>query len=184
MGIVEITLAMSLDGYVTGPDPTLEQPLGVGGHLIGPGGEPWLAEETLRAAGAVVAGRTVYDHVDGWGEDPPFKRPVFVPTHRPREVRVAGETTFTFVADVATAIEQATAAAGEKNVHIMGGADTANQALQLGVVDELNIHIWPVLVGGGARLFADVGRVPVRLERTREIEGPRATHLRYRVLPD
>lgn len=108
--------------------------------------------------------------------------PVFVPTHRPREVRVAGATTFTFVPDVQSAIKQAKAAAGDKNVLLMGGASTADQALQLGLVDQLSLHIEPVLLGGGTRLFADVGSDRIRLERTRLIEGPRATHVQYRIL--
>jgi dihydrofolate reductase len=183
VGVVEITLALSLDGFITGPDATAEQPLGVGGApVLRPGGEMWMTEEAFSNAGAVVAGRTVYDHTGGWGEEPPFRMPVFVPTHRPREVRVAGATTFTFVPDVESAIARAKAVAGEKNVHIMGGAGTADQALRLGLVDELNLHIDPVLLGGGTRLFADIGTTPIRLERTRLIEGPATTHIRFRVL--
>jgi dihydrofolate reductase len=182
MGVVEISLSMSLDGFITGPDAGEEQPLGTGGDVLRPGGERWMIDELFAAAGAVVAGRGVYDHVHGWGEEPPFKMPVFVPTHRPREVRVAGATTFTFVTDVESAIAQAKAAAGDKNVYIVGGASTVDQALRLGLVDELNLHIEPALLGGGNRLFADVGRDRIRLERTRLIEGPSTTHLRFRVL--
>ena len=120
MGVVEISLSMSLDGFITGPDAGEEQPLGTGGDVLRPGGERWMIDELFAAAGAVVAGRGVYDHVHGWGEEPPFKMPVFVPTHRPREVRVAGATTFTFVTDVESAIAQAKAAAGDKNVYIVG----------------------------------------------------------------
>jgi dihydrofolate reductase len=106
----------------------------------------------------------MYDHAQGWGEDPPFKMLVFVPTHRPCEVRVAGATPFAFVPDVQSAIAQAKAPAGDKNVYIGGGASTADQALRLGLADELNLHIEPVLPGGGTRLFADVG-VTSRLQR-------------------
>lgn len=144
MPVVEITLSMSLDGYITGPGANHDQPLGTAADVIKPGGESWMVREAFAAAGAVVAGRRVYDHVDGWGDDPPFKMPVFVPTHRPRPVRVAGATTFTFVDDVETAIKEAKATAGDKNVHIMGGASMADQALRLGLVDELNLHIEPV----------------------------------------
>ncbi|SMD26988.1 dihydrofolate reductase family protein [Kibdelosporangium aridum] len=183
MGLVEVNLSMSLDGYVTGPEPDAANPLGVGGAaILRPGGERWMVDEVVAAAGAVVAGRRTYDHVDGWGEEPPFRMPVFVPTHRPRDVRVAGDTTFTFVADVETAVAMAKEAAGDKNVYIMGGASTANQALRAGLVDELNLHIEPVLLGGGAQLFADLGRQQIRLERTRLIEGPNTTHVRFRVL--
>jgi dihydrofolate reductase len=182
MGIVQVTLSMSVDGYITGPDPTEELPLGTAADVIAPGGERWMVDEIHAGAGAVVAGRRVYDHVNGWGEEPPFRMPVFVPTHRPHDVRVAGATTFTFVRDVESAIAQAKAAAGDKNVYLMGGANTVDQALRLGLVDELNLHIEPALLGGGARLFADVGSDRIRLERTRLIEGPATTHVQFRVL--
>ncbi len=107
--------------------------------------------------------------------------PVFVVTHRPREVRVAGATTFTFVDGVETAIEQAKKAAGDKNVYIAGGASVADQALRLGLVDELDLHIEPVLLGGGTKLFADLGGERIDLERVRLIEGAVSTHVRYRV---
>lgn len=182
MGVVQITLSLSLDGFVTGPDPDEVQPLGTGGDMLRPGGERWMVDEVLAFSGAVVTGRRMYDHVHGGGEEPPFKMPVFVSTHRPREVRVAGATTFTFVSDVASAVAQAKAAAGDKDVYIGSGASTADQALRLGLVDELNLHVEPVLLGSGTRLFAQVGRNPIRLERARLIEGPITTHLRFRVL--
>jgi dihydrofolate reductase len=183
MGVVEIALSMSLDGFITGPDPRADQPLGVGGDaVLRPGGERWMVDELLDRAGAVVAGRNTYDITGGWGEEPPYRNPVFVPTHRPREPRVAGATTFTFVPDVATAVERAKAAAGGKNVYIVGGASVADQALRLGMVDELFLHIEPVLLGGGTRLFADLGGPPIRLERIGLIEGEVSTHVRYRVL--
>src|SRR4051794_7817179 len=106
-GAVQIALSMSLDGYVTGKNPTIEEPLGNADDVIRPGGEFWIVTETFEDAGGVGAGRTVYDHTRGGGEDPPFRMPVFVPTTRPREPRVAGETTFTFVEDVETAIRMA-----------------------------------------------------------------------------
>jgi dihydrofolate reductase len=183
MSIVFITLSMSLDGYITGPDPGAGQPLGTGGDaVLRPGDDPSMIGEVLGGSGAVVAGRAMYDHVDGWGEDPPFKMPVFVPTHRPREPRAAGATTFTFVPDVKTAVMMAEAAAGTKNVYLAGGVSTADQALRLGLVDELSVHIEPVLLGGGTRLFAGVGPAPITLERIRLIEGPATTHLTFRVL--
>jgi dihydrofolate reductase len=181
MGAVEVALSMSLDGFITGADPSDDKPLGTADNVLRPGGERWMIDEVHAAAGAVVAGRTVYDHVHGWGEDPPFKLPVFVPTHRPQEVRVAGATTFTFVPDVASAIAEARAAAGEKNVYLMGGANTVDQALRLHLVDILNLHIEPVLLGRGTRLFANVGSDQIKLERTRLIEGTATTHLQFRV---
>lgn len=183
-GLVQISLSMSLDGFITGKNPTVEDPLGGADDILRPGGEMWIVEETFADAGAVVAGRTVYDHTNGWGPNPPYRMPVFVPTHRPHEVRVAGETTFTFVPDVETAIAKAKEVAGEKNVHIMGGADTANQALRAGLVDELIVHIEPVLLGSGTKLFDDLGDKRIRLEKTRLHEGKRSTHLWFRVIND
>jgi dihydrofolate reductase len=183
-GLVQISLSMSLDGFITGKNPTEADPLGGADDMIRPGGEMWMAMEQLAAAGAIVAGRTVYDHTDGWGEDPPYRMPVFVPTHRPRPVRVAGATTFTFVSDVETAVAMAKDVAGDKNVHIMGGASTADQALRAGLVDELVVHIEPVLLGAGTRLFADLGEKRINLERTKLLEGKRSTHLYMRVLHD
>jgi dihydrofolate reductase len=180
-GLVHVNLSMSLDGFITGRDPTPERPLGDAADIIRPGGERWIAGETMKAAGAVVAGRTVYDHTDGWGDDPPFKMPTFVPTHRPMETRVAGATTFTFVPDVETAIAMAKEAAAGKNVYLMGGAHTVNQALRAGLVDELLLHIEPVLLGGGARLFEDLGDTRIDLERTRLVEGTPSTHVWFRV---
>jgi dihydrofolate reductase len=181
-GIVQVTLSMSLDGFITGPDPTQRQPLGIGGaDLLRPGGTPKLVEELRAASGATVVGRTMYDHVDGWGDEPPFRMPVFVVTHRHQQVRVAGETTFTFVGDVATAVARAKAAAGEKNVYIGGGASIADQALRLGLVDVLDLHIEPVLLGGGTRLFADIGGEPISLERINLVAGDPTTHVRFRV---
>ncbi|WP_329044100.1 dihydrofolate reductase family protein [Amycolatopsis sp. NBC_01488] len=181
-GAVQVVLSMSLDGFITGKDPTVENPLGDAGDIIRPGGERWMRDETMAAMGAVVAGRTVYDHTHGWGDEPPFEVPVFVPTHRPRDVRVAGATTFTFVPDVKTAVTMAKEAAGDKNVYLMGGANTANQALRLGLVDELILHIEPVLLGAGARLFADLGDQRIPLERVKVVEGEKSTHVWLRVL--
>lgn len=184
MGAVQISLSMSLDGYVTGKNPTVKHPLGNAADVIRPGGERWMRDEMMGGMGSVVAGRTVYDHTHGWGDNPPFKVPVFVPTHRPHEVRVAGATTFTFVPDVPTAIAMAKEAAGDKNVYLMGGANTANQALRADLVDELILHIEPVLLGAGARLFDDLDGHRVRLERTRVFEGETSTHVWMRVLHD
>lgn len=181
MGVVQVALSMSLDGYVTGKNPTVEHPLGNAADIIRPGGEGWMRDEMRGAMGSVVAGRTVYDHTQGWGDDPPFEVPVFVPTHRPRDVRVAGATTFTFVPDVKTAVAMAKEAAGDKNVYLMGGANTANQALRAGLVDELVLHIEPVLLGAGARLFDDLGDQRISLERTRLFEGEKSTHVWLRV---
>jgi dihydrofolate reductase len=116
-----------------------------------------------------------------WGEDPPFHKPVFVITHHEREPLVLSDTTFTFVTDgIESALRQARAAAGDKDVFIGGGADVINQYLAAGLVDELELHVTPVLLGGGARLFEGVGP-GLRLEEVRTIEGPGVAHLKYRV---
>jgi dihydrofolate reductase len=117
-----------------------------------------------------------------WGEDPPFHKPVFVLTHHGREPLVLSDTTFTFVTDgIESALEEARQAAGDKDVYIGGGADVINQYLTAGLVDELELHVTPTLLGGGARLFEGV-RPDVKLEALRTIEAPGVTHLKYRVL--
>jgi dihydrofolate reductase len=124
-------------------------------------------------------------NADGWwGDDPPFHAPVFVLTHRPREtVTKQGGTTYTFVTDgPEAALEQARAAAAGKNVAIAGGADVAQQYLRAGLLDQLQIHVVPQLLGGGVRLFGDLGADRPELELTRAIPSAAVTHLRYRVL--
>ena len=115
-----------------------------------------------------------------WGEDPPFHKPVFVLTHHPREPLALSDTTFTFVTDgIHAALDQARAAAGDRDVFIGGGAHVINQYLAAGLVDEIELHVVPILLGGGARLFDRVG--PLKLEPIRTVEAPGVTHLKYRV---
>ena len=116
-----------------------------------------------------------------WGDNPPFHKPVFVVTHHPREPLTLSDTTFTFVTDgIESALVQAREAAGDKDVFIGGGAAVINQFLAAGLLDEIELHVVPVLLGGGERLFAGVG--PVKLEQLRAVEGNGVTHLRYRVV--
>ena len=212
MSKVVADISMSLDGYVAGPDPDLEDPLGKGGermHEWALGAQSWreshgreggernadsdVIAERLSAIGAVVMGRRMYSGGSGpweqdprahgwWGDEPPFHAPVFVLTHHAREpLPMEGGTTFNFVTDgIESAIEQARAAAGEKDVSVAGGATAVQQAIAAGLVDVLEVHVAPVFLGGGTRLFdgmaADVG-----LEITRVIDSPKVTHLRYRV---
>jgi dihydrofolate reductase len=125
------------------------------------------------------------DPWDGWwGDEPPFHRPVFVLTHHPREpLTKEGGTTFTFVTDgIESALEQATEAAAGKDVALSGGASVAQQYLAAGLIDEIQIHVVPVLLGDGARLFDNLGGAEVRLEATRAVEAPGVTHLTYRVV--
>jgi dihydrofolate reductase len=204
---------MSLDGYVAGANQTLEQPLGESGerlhewalglaswrerHGLSGGetnGDAEVVEESLAAVGATVMGRRMFSggsgpweddpNADGWwGDDPPFRHPVFILTHHPREtVTKQGGTRFTFVTEgIEAALEQARQAAGEKDVAVAGGANVVQQYLAAGLLDELQIHVVPVLLGGGVRLFAD-GADTLGLENIRAIQSPSVTHLKYRVL--
>jgi dihydrofolate reductase len=188
MAIVQANISVSLDGYVTGADLEHYPGLGRGGEAL----HAWTQEESAmdlaigedrQIAGSVITSRRVYDDTDGWeAENGFFRLPVFVLTHRPHDVVVRGETSFTFVtAGVEQIVDEARAAATERVVHIMGGAGLIRQALAAGLVDELFLHLAPVLLGGGTRLFDGSGEV-VNLERTEVIETRYATHLRYRVL--
>jgi dihydrofolate reductase len=117
-----------------------------------------------------------------WGDDPPFHKPVFVVTHHEREPLTLSDTTFTFVTDgIESALAQAREAAGDKDVFIGGGADIINQFLAAGLVDEIELHVVPIILGGGERLFAGVGP-DVKLEQVRVVEAPGVTHLKYRVV--
>ena len=193
-------ITMSLDGYITGPNDRLGAGLGDGGERLHYWvfGGPWTydtpstgttapvdrqyMEDVFTTGGAWLVGRTMHDVVDGWGEDPGFGVPVFVVTHRAHETAVKGDTTFEFVTDGAeAALERARAAAGDKNVILMGGADLLRQYLDLGVVDEFTLTIAPVLLGGGKRLFDGIGRTDLAFERIDVVESPFATHVRYRV---
>jgi dihydrofolate reductase len=185
--VVEANISMSLDGFVTGPNLDRYPGLGEGGEIL----HAWIDEsrsmdfaigEERQIAGSVITSRKVYDETGGWGTDGFYRMPVFVVTHRPHDVVVKGETTFTFVTGgVKHAIEQAKAAAGDKRVHIMGGASIIQQALAAGLVDELFLHVAPVILGSGTRLFDHLGG-PIQLERAEVIESRYATHLRYRIL--
>jgi dihydrofolate reductase len=150
--------------------------------------------EEMRNVGAEIMGRGKFgpaargkwdpdDPWQGWwGEDPPFHKPVFVLTHHEREPLTLSDTTFTFVTDgIELALERAREAAGDQDVLIGGGAETINQYLAAGMLDELELHVAPTLLGGGARLFEGVGP-NVQLEQLRAIDAPGVAHLKYRVL--
>lgn len=201
MGKVILDITMSLDGFVAGPDDGPELPLGEGGERLHEwlydleswrdthglaGGEANRDSDVLRevfeSAGAVVLGRRMFDNAHGWGADPPFHMPVFVLTHEARATEAKGDTTFAFVADgVESAVAQARAAAGDKDVSVAGGASTAQQLLAAGLLDEVQIHVVPLLLGNGIRLFDHRAREVV-LEKTRVIDSPKVTHLRFRVV--
>ena len=184
MAKVEANISMSLDGFITGPNLNRYPGLGEGGEIL----HAWTDErrsmdfamgEERQIAGSVITSRKVYDETGGWdAEDGFYRMPVFVVTHRPHEVVVKGETTFRFVTE---GIEQAIVAAGDKRVHIMGGASIIQQALAAGPVDELFLHVAPVILNSGTWLFEHLGG-PIQLERAEVVESRHATHLRYRIL--
>jgi dihydrofolate reductase len=202
VGKVQVDITMSLDGFIAGPNDSPELPLGEGGEKLHEwvydlaswrephgleGGETnrdsEVLEEAMSRAGAIVLGRRMFDLAKGWGDNPPFHMPVYVLTHEARDPLVKeGGTTFTFVTGgIESALDQARAAAADKDVSIAGGANTIQQFLSAGLVDEFQIHIAPMLLGDGVRLF-DQAPADVKLETTRVIESPRVTHLKFRVL--
>ena len=200
MGKVIAGITTSLDGFVTGPNDRLGAGLGEGGERLhywvfggpwtyagGPRGQAAAIDqvyldEVFSSGGAWIVGRTMYDVVDGWGDDPGFGVPVFVVTHRPHETVVKGNTSFEFVTTgIEDTLERARAAATDKNVILMGGADLLRQYLAAGLVDELTLTIAPVLLGAGKRLFDGITRTDIAFERTAVIESQFATHLRFRV---
>jgi dihydrofolate reductase len=209
---LRFNIAMSLDGFVAGPNQSEENPLGEGGmqlHEWAFALEAWrkphgreggevnasteVVERSLANVGATVMGRNMFggegpwgeDLWDGWwGDDPPFHTPVFVVTHHPREPLVKqGGTTFTFVTDgIESALEQAREAAGGMDVALGGGANVAQQYLAAGSIDELQIHLVPVLLGNGTRLFDNLDPAEIGgIECTGVVEAPGVAHLTYRV---
>jgi dihydrofolate reductase len=143
-----------------------------------------IVDETFARAGAVVIGKRMFDvGFEPWGDPPPFGMPVFVLTHTPRDpLPMQGGTTYHFAAGgLDAALAAARAAAGEKDVGIWGGANTVAQYLQAGLLDELNLHVIPLLLGSGVRLFDGLDPTALELTKTRSIDTPRATHLRFSV---
>jgi dihydrofolate reductase len=213
MARLKLDISMSLDGFVAGPNITLENPLGDGGELLHEwivrlaswremhgqtGGErdadDDLYRQGLERNGAVVMGRRMFSGGEGsweddpnpngwWGDDPPFHVPVFILTHHEREtVPKGGGTTYTFVTEgIEPALDQARAAAGDKDILVAGGAEVAQQYLKAGLLDEIQLHVAPVLLGGGVRLFEGLGPEDAKLELDDVTESPAVTHIRYRV---
>ena len=186
---------VSLDGFSAGPDQSLDDPLGKGAERI----HRWMFEEAeankaerdaIVEAGAYIMGRHMFcpdrgewdlDWRGWWGEDPPYHAPVFVLGHREREpVEMQGGTTFHFVTDgIEAAMERAKEAAGDRTVSIAGGASTVQQYLRAGLIDELRLHIAPVILGSGERLLDGVG--DLRLEQLAVTSSKLVTHITYRV---
>jgi dihydrofolate reductase len=201
MGIVVADISVSLDGFVAGPNDSPELGLGEGGERLHEwvyglkswrephgleGGETGedseVMDEVFRNVGAIVLGKRMYDNAKGWGDDPPFRVPVFVLTHQPLEKVVKGETSFDFVSGgIENAVELARGAADDGDVSIGGGASTIQQTIAAGLLDQIQIHLVPILLGGGVRLFEGLDPERTELELTRVIDSPSVTHLRYRV---
>jgi dihydrofolate reductase len=208
--MVKCQISISADGFIAGPNPSEENPLGEGGEGLHEwvvkleawrrphgkeGGEvnasTPIMEEAFGNTGAVVMGRGMFGGGPGpwgedpwqgwWGDDPPFRVPVFVLTHHEREPLVLGETTFHFVTEgPERAVELGREAAGDRDVAIAGGAETIRQCLRAGLLEELLLNQVPVLLGGGTRLFEDL--TGVELEQTRVVEAPGVAHIAYRLI--
>ena len=210
MSSVSCQMSISLDGFVAGPNQSLENPIGEGGLRL----HQWVFEtaswreqhgeaggarsvdsdivrDLVKNVGAYIMGRKMFGGGDGpwdatwtgwWGEDPPYHVPVFVLTHHPRKpLLMQGGTTFMFVTDgIESALEQARAAAGDKDIQIAGGAQTVQQYLRAGLLDELYLHTVPVMLGAGERLLENVG--DPTLEPVNVIASPAVTHVRYRIV--
>jgi dihydrofolate reductase len=211
VGEVFADISMSLDGFVAGPDPSLDDPLGKGGEQLhewvfgtaawrephgleggetGPDSE--MIAHTIARTGATIMGRRMFSGGSGpwasdpnadawWGDNPPFRHPVFVLTHHEREPLVKeGGTTFTFVTDgIESALDQARAAAGDLDVAVAGGAEAIQQYLKAGLLDELHLHVAPLLLGGGRRLLDGVE--PLQLTNSAVVGSPSGVaHVKYR----
>jgi dihydrofolate reductase len=210
MSSVTCQISISLDGFVAGPNQSLENPIGEGGMRLHEwafvtdswraqqglqGGEhnadAEVIEELFQGIGAYIMGRKMFGGGHGpwdetwrgwWGENPPFHAPVFVLSHHARApLSMQGGTMFTYVTDgIESALEQARAAAGEKDVAVAGGASAVRQYLAAGMLDELYLHIVPIILGAGERLLEDVG--DPALEPVGVIASPAVTHIRYRIV--
>jgi dihydrofolate reductase len=202
------SVSISLDGYVAGPSQSRDHPLGVGGERLhewmrtlaawrsnagqagGVENENTAVHERDENVGALVMGRGMFcggpgqwdpEWIGWWGTNPPFHLPVFVLTHHERApLNLEGDNDFTFVTDSAeAALAQAKAAAGDRNVKVIGGAFTVAQFFREGLIDEFLLHLVPITLGGGARLFADPFRADLRYKNEWVVVGPGVTHLYF-----
>jgi dihydrofolate reductase len=185
-------ISMSLDGFITGPNVRVGNGMGDNGERL----HDWrfdaktevddaIADEIYASTGAVVLGKGMFDvGFEPWGDPPPFKMPVFVVTHEKRDpLPMQGGTTYTFVTEgIEAALEMARAAAAGKNVGIWGGANIIRQYLKAGLLDEMQLHIAPILLGDGIRLFEGPLPQGIELRKASSIETPAATHLRFDVV--
>jgi len=193
MGKVVLYMSVSVDGFITGPDDGANAGLGVGGERL----HAWLSEggmdpasyrpvddvnaivfDELMATGAVITGRRTFDHAGGWGGDHHDGVPIFVLTHAPPEAPAPGSARF--VTDIDSCVALARAAAGDRDV-LLHGASAAQACLRAGLLDEMELHVIPVLLGQGRRLFDDLPPDHVELELVRSLDGAGVQHLHYRV---
>ena len=186
MAKVVLFMAMSLDGFIAGPNETASEPAGRGGERLFAWSDQGATAQAIHvqynATGAVLSGRRTYDLVNGWGGDHHDGVPMFIVTHEAPLKAPKGAGTYTFVTDgVESAVAQAKAAAGDQDV-LLHGADVAQQCLRAGLLDEMVIHLIPVLLGEGRRLFDHLGAHQVELELVEVRQAAPALHLRYRVV--
>lgn len=192
MSKVVFDMSMSLDGFMTGPNARPDNPLGEGGerlHEWAFGGDERSSELLAEASGdlgAVICGRNTYDDsIPNWGADGPTgpaRMAVFVVTHsQPEDSPENGVYKFV-TGGIEAALSEARETAGDKTVAVMGGADLGRQFIRAGLVDEISVHLVPVLFGGGKRMFDELDGEPIGLEATRVVDTPSATHLTYRVV--
>jgi dihydrofolate reductase len=180
MGKVVIHATMSLDGFIAGPDDDMNWMT----EYVGPNE---VADEVIRAVGAVVSGGRLFPLIEKHLDDNlPYggavKAPVFILTHHPRETITESGVTFQFITEsFESAVRQAKAAAGDKNVMLFG-ASMAQLGLKTGLADEIQLHLAPILLGGGIQLFGQPGTGYVRLERMKVVESPTVTDLRFRIV--
>jgi dihydrofolate reductase len=198
-----LSMSISADGYVAGPNQSEEHPLGVGGmalhdwHLGANQDHPvnrQVIADMMDGMGATIMGRNMFGPVRGewgdsdwrgwWGDEPPYHCPVYVLTHHAHDpIEMAGGTTFHFVTDgVESAYAQAKAVAGDRPISIAGGASCARQAIKAGLVDEIDLQVSPVILGSGERLLDGLDAGKPALELVRVLEAPGVAHLRYRVI--
>jgi dihydrofolate reductase len=197
-----LSMSISADGYVAGPNQSKDHPLGVGGRALhewhlGPTKDHpanlQVISDMMDGIGATIMGHNMFGPIRGewgnsdwkgwWGEVPPYRCPVFVLTHHAREkIEMEGGTTFHFVTDGIDAYTQAKAAAGEQAISIGGGASCARQAIAAGLVDEIDLQVNPAILGSGERLFDCFEAGKPKLELVRVLQAPGVAHLRYRVI--
>ncbi len=194
MSKVVLDITVSLDSFIAGPNDEVERlhdwlfsgntPSAYNDFFKLSRESARVFDKLIKTTGAIVAGRRTYDIAGGWGGSHPFHGvPLFVVSSSVPNKVSKGSTPFTFVTDgIASAIRQAQAAAGKKHVYLLGGANVAQQCLRAGLLDEIHIHLVPVLLGAGIRLFDHLGTEPIELELVSGIEAPGVTHLRFRIV--